>query len=68
MFDPHQLEDGASGTEDDHSMDEDTVEEVGDDSQYPPDPETPQEREQFWQEVSNRHCYAPWNDLPRSSW
>ena len=53
VADAHQAEDGASGTEDDHSMDEDAVEEVGDDIEYPPDPETPQERERFWQEVSD---------------
>ncbi|KZT66323.1 hypothetical protein DAEQUDRAFT_813670 [Daedalea quercina L-15889] len=50
--DSHQLDDGASGTEDDHSMDGDIAEEAADDdTDYPPDPETPQERERFWQEL-----------------
>lgn len=67
VSDPHQQDDGASGTEDGHSMDGDTAEEVGDETEYPPDPETPQERERFWQEVSEHAHDVPWNDLARSS-
>ncbi|PCH34599.1 hypothetical protein WOLCODRAFT_106254, partial [Wolfiporia cocos MD-104 SS10] len=50
----NDLDDAMSGTEDDHSGDEDTA--VEDDAQLEtdmdvPDPDTPQDRERFWQEL-----------------
>ena len=43
-------------------MDEDIVEETGNDTEFPPDPETPQERERFWQEVRVPHHGASESD------